>query len=406
MSETIPLSSEAAFAVPPIERKPVRSLVQLGFWAPSMAFLRRCKEAGIQLHLLRLGLENKKASPTSALTSEGGVVLWSEVGVEAGLKRIVEFTRHVNADALCTNDELSLFWLAQNRDLFEPVCRLMVSPAESIERLLEKSEQTKLAQQAGFHVLQSWLLQTIADSDQIPEGAFPICLRPTRINTVHPGFKARKINSRAEIGSFLSSLQWSSPLLAQPYCIGPNIVLHSVRSLSGEILQTESFLAYRKYRGFALSIQRIKTPDPLRDAAMRFAELANINGPFHFDLLKDASTGEIYFLEINCRMGGTTAKAVKLGYDEPMLALAAYGLIPPHPPQPLKQRTRVTGKRALVAQVLSMLKQGPGDMDFPRHSRWRTAATALRELTTVPDALVSWQDMQGTLHYLRYGGGT
>ena len=56
--------------------------------------------------------------------------------------------------------------------------------------------------------------------------------------------------------------------------------------------------------------------------AQRFVESEGLTGPFHFELagLKSADH-RIYFLEINCRLGGTTAKVMQLGYDEPGLLL-------------------------------------------------------------------------------------
>lgn len=384
--------------------RPLRNLVQLGFWAPGMAFVRRCRDAGIAVHLLHV--TDQQPHPgrvSSALASAAESLSWSQIGSDAGLDRIAAFARSVNADAIATIDEFSLLWLARNRDRFEPHCRILASPATSIERLLEKSEQTSLARQAGFQLLESWLLHSPADAGLIRAAAFPVCLRPTYINSVEPPFKARRIASPQDLRDFVAATTWRDhPLLAQPFRFGPNLVLHGVRTPSGVFLALQGFRAYRKYSGFALSLERCDLPGSVMDAARRFADLATIDGPFHFDLLE--SDGVIYFLEVNFRMGGTTAKVVRLGYDEPMLALAAYGLRPPLTPPPLPAARRVTGKRMLLGQALSALRRPAGDMDFPQRSRAWTLATALREFLTVPDALLSRRDFRGSLWYLRRGG--
>lgn len=397
-----PLTSEVSLSGP---TRPIRHLVHVGFWAPSMAFLRRCNEAGIQVHLLRHGNWPQRVPlPSNAITSDGGALRWEEINTPEGMERIVAFTQGVQADAICSDDEFMLYWLASHRHRFEPGCTVMASSAEAIARLMEKSEQVQLAREAGFQVLPSWLLHTRAEADAIPASSFPLCLRPTHINSVTPPFKAHRVDSAAGLHAFLSTLTWTSPLLAQPFCLGPNLVLHGVRSTSGEVLSLECFRAYRKYRGFALSIERMHLPADLRQAAERFAHLANLHGPFHFDLLQSAETGEIFFLEVNYRIGGTTPKVIHLGYDEPMLALAAFGLEPPHRPDALRASRRVTGKRMVAGQIYHTLRHGAGMLDFPQYSRLRIIPSGLWEFFTVPDAILSRKDVRGSLFYLRRGG--
>lgn len=400
--EIRPLGTTAKMPI----KKRVRSLVQLGFWAPGMVFVRRCSEAGVAVHLLRVSAKGDAHERVStALASDGGCIRWEEIGTEAGLDRIVAFVHSVEADALCAVDEFSLYWLAQNRHRFEPRCTVMASPAHAIHRLMEKSEQTLLAKAAGFQLLDTWLLHTPADEQHIPESAFPICIRPTRMNSVLPSFKALRIDSRSALREFLASTRWNeSPLLAQPWCLGPNIVLHVARTPAGKITAMQGFRAYRKFQGFALSLERCELSGAVIDAALRFAQLSEIDGPFHFDLIESAATDEIFFLEVNYRMGGTTAKAVSLGYDEPMYALEAYGLAAPHMPAPLRGSRRVTSKRMLIAQLFSALKRAPGGLDFPHGSRLWIIATAVVEFFRVPDALLSLKDLRGSLWYLRRGG--
>ena len=370
-----------------------------------MAFIRRCRDAGIAMHLLQFQNPAKRQKPTSAIASQGAAMPWSEVGTRAGLDRIVNFAHTVKADAICTADEFSLYWLAASRELFEPDCRIMSSPAASLERLMDKSEQTKIARDVGFQVLDSWLLHSAADLASIPAGAFPVCIRPTYMNSVLPPFRARRIESGQDLAAFLATLTWgASPFLVQTFCLGPNIVVHGVRNEDGAIAALQGFHAYRKYNGFALSMERCELPASVQESTSQFARVADIHGPFHFDLIQSAATGKIFFLEVNFRMGGTTAKVVRLGYDEPMMALAAFGLEPPRTPPPLRWRRRVTGKRMLVGQILSSFTHPPGELDFPQRTRWETAVSGMREMLSVPDALLSWGDVTGSLWYLRHGG--
>jgi len=387
------------------ETKPLHNLLMVGLWPFMFSFARRCHEAGIAVHTIRIANE-QLARPRQApwLTSQGGTILRSEIGTDAALQRVVSFAHAVKADAICTVEESTLQWLVKNRSLLEPGCRLMAPSTPTFNRLLDKAEQIQLAQQSGFPLLDSWWLHSHADADAIPQTAFPICLRPTGFKSVQPNFKAERLDSPEDLRAFLASRTWTSaPLVAQPYCHGPNIVLHAVRSASGEMQAVEAFRAYKKCNCLALSLERCDLPDAIIHSAKRFAELASLHGPFHFDLIQSAHTGEIFFLEVNGRMGGTSAKIQGLGYDEPMLAFSAFGLAPPRQPRPLKRGRRATSKRTLVAQILASLKRPPGPLDFPQASRSRSAWSNFVEALTVPDPLLSWRDPRGTWLYLFRG---
>jgi len=58
----------------------------------------------------------------------------------------------------------------------------------------------------------------------------------------------------------------------------------------------------------------------------------------------------------------------------------------------------------LAGQILSSFKRDPGELDFPHRTRWQTAVSGMREMLSVPDALLSWRDVTGSLWYLRHGG--
>ncbi len=410
-NEVEPLETrDAGIAGGTEDTRRVLNLVQLGFWAPSMAFLRRCQQAGIHTHLMPLSDENPAGEvqarhlPSAALTSLGDSIPWGIEKSPQALEQVLRFVRSVKAEAISSDDEATLLWLARHRAELEPDCRVMASPVAAIERLMQKSEQSALAKAAGFSVLPTWLVAPGEDGTLLPDADFPVCLRPTRMNSVEPPFKAERIADRSELNAFLGQLAWTSPLIAQPFCLGPNLVLHGVRRADGTMLAMSCFRTVCKHRGFALTIEPCELPEAVRQAAERFAALADLQGAFHFDLLQSADSGEVYFLEVNFRMGGTTAKVVRLGYDEPMLALAAFGLAAPQKPPKLPQARRVTGKRMLTGRLLDSLLHPAGALDYPMSSRWGRFWSSAAQWVTVPDALLSWKDIRGSLWYLRRGG--
>jgi biotin carboxylase len=389
------------------EMRRISRIVVMGFDVPRMAFARRCREAGLQVHLLDVVDRDRKFRRHCASVEAGGeVMMRDQIGRPEGLEQVRDYVRKVGAEALLTIDEFSLIWLARNRELFEPDCRLMAPEAAVLEHLLYKQEQTSLAREAGFHVLDTWLFQGPDDTDQVPDEAYPLCLRPTYPNTVTPMFKAEVVASREELRGFLGSfIAIKSPIIGQPFRVGPNLVVHGVRS-EGGMLAMRGFLAYRKFRGLTLCLGETSIPPELEASCRKFAEMSSLVGPFHFELLRSDRDARTYFLEINARLGGTTAKAVRLGFDEPMLALASYGLATPRVPRPLVAHAATTGKRMLLKSIISNVLHGPGEIDYPQANRWSEIASMLGELAFTKEAVLSIRDLRGSLWYAtRLGGG-
>src|SRR5690606_1311455 len=77
--------------------------------------------------------------------------------------------------------------------------------------------------------------------------------------------------------------------------------------------------------GVAITLKPQRTDPSLLDRCRHFVDMLGYVGVYHFDLLKDERSDAAYFLEINGRLGGTTAKVHAYGYDEPAMLLRAFG---------------------------------------------------------------------------------
>jgi biotin carboxylase len=382
---------------------PVSRIVIIGFWSPCLAFARRVKQAGVAVHLIDLADEPTEFRRHSdALEPEGDVLLWRDAKTPKGLEQVVAFVNRVGADAIITADEYTQLWLAKNRDRFEPACRVLAPSAEALEIILKKPEQTDLARQSGFNVLPSWELETRADSGVIPKEFFPVCVRPGEPDSVQPEFKAMVLDSPRDLQQFLNRTEWKgAPLVVQPYCFGPNVVVHGVRGEDGHMIALRAFLAYRKSRGFAVSLRSCRLPADVRAACVKFVQMSNITGAFHYDLLQSARSGRMYFLEVNVRMGGTTAKVMGMGYDEPMLLLNSFGLAAPQEaPSLSKDERNVTGKRLAIAQLVDTLRQRHDPLSYPNRSWLVDVFSGLWETVSVPDVHFNWRDLRGSLWYM------
>jgi hypothetical protein len=369
-----------------------------------LSFSRRCRESGISVHLMDIRPQGHKSRHVPFwIHAEREALARTHIGTEAGLEQVRRFVTSAEADGVISADELTLCWLARRRDVFEPRCRVMAPPADVLDRLLSKSVQAEIAADAGFDVLPTWHIRNTADPWNIPEQEFPICVRPTYPNSVGPGFKVKVLAGRNELMSWLASLHtMDRPLIAQPFRFGPNVIVHGARALSGELLALTAYRTARKYQGLAQSIERIVMPDDLEDCCRRFIGMSGTVGPFHFDLLESAAERRTYFLEMNIRMGGSTAKVIGLGHDEPGLTIEAFGMAALLQPTVIREgRRRVTSKRSLVKQILDGLRnKDAGQLNYPLESRSATFLHALRELALVSDPSLSLRDPEGSALYL------
>jgi predicted ATP-grasp superfamily ATP-dependent carboligase len=273
----------------------------------------------------------------------------------------------------------------------------MIPQPAVLELLLDKAHQIDLARTCGFDLLPTWTLTSIEAIAGIPDTAFPVVIRPSLNDSARPNFKALVMDSREDLSRVYTATQWSRDPLVQPFRLGPNYVLHGVRSQSGEMLALRLFKAYRKYRGFTTSIAPVPFPAGLENAACKFVETEGLTGPFHFDLLGSDTDDRKYFLEINCRLGGTTAKVMQMGYDEPGLLLEAFNLQPPHPLPPLCVYSRATTISLNLVQALDALRNRRDPLAYPQPSRLRTILAAIREALTVHDGLLQLRDMHSLL---------
>ena len=362
----------------------VNSLVILGASAPLLSTARRFKNS-IKTHLIEL-LRGKPISHRHLDGIEPGNIAMDllKVGTAEGLALVKAFAQKVNADAILTDDDWALEWLAQNRSHFEPACRVLAPSRETLLNLWDKVYQVRLAEQCGFDVLPTYILYSTEDIAAIPDNAFPAVIRPSFLNSARPHFKARVLATRDEMRSLYLSTSWTHPPIVQRFCLGPNLVLNGVRAESGEWLGLRLFNVYRKFHGFSVSMKPIMLPAPMESAARLFVEEAGLTGPFHFELLASDKEQKAYFLEINCRLGGTTGKVIELGFDEPGLTLSAFGVAPAKSAPSLPTRHgQVTSLRLNLTQACCELLNRRDPLAYPQLPRARSCFAALQEALSV-----------------------
>lgn len=310
-------------------------------------------------------------------------------------------TMHGVAALTTLSEHLALKLCSCRKDGGFPGTHLLLNHPQIYSLLESKFEQWRLAEQSGFPVLPTWSF-AIGSAHEGLDIDYPVVFRPDVARLVRPMFKSHLVSSSSEALQFISSFSASaSGIIAQPFISGPNLVIHGARAVDGSWDHHEAFTTEIKYNGLAVSLKPYPLSTKLLECCRQFEKLTGINGVFHYDFVIDERRGSEYFLELNPRLGGTTAKVYAAGYDEPLHLLAA------HLPSVIKgalgnreQRRPVTSRIAAVKCALTVVRRPLSELDYPAGSRLKALASACKAMLTYSDEVFSFSDMPGNIAYL------
>lgn len=295
---------------------------------------------------------------------------------------------------ICVAEALSIkLWNAADR--WPDRVRLLLNSAATMNMLESKIEQIDLAQRAGFDVLPTTVLSAPASN---LSADFPLVLRPDRAS-LDASFKAEFISSKDALERFLAGRGTGAPpIVAQRFIRGPSLVVHGSRYADGRHGPLFAFVSKIKNAGVAVALEPRSLDPRVATACKRFADLAELRGAFHFDLMIDEVDQRIWFLEVNARFGGTTGKVFAAGYDEPMVMLRAHGLVECADGAP---RLHSVVNRVALARCLSNVFRGSASpIDYPYPDRRRLSMSALQAMLFCRDEVVSVRRLRTSMAFL------
>lgn len=384
--------------VPKIAGK-ISTIALFGEFGPSLLTAARSfRDAGIEVAVLEIGAG--KSSLWSNAVSRAALMRPDDVGTSAGISVINDFIQETNAQALLPLWEPHMLWLAVNQDLLPAECKFLMSGKETLLDIQSKHDQLPIARRSGFNTLPTWELFQKSDVCGIDPAAYPVCLRPSAPHEVQPQFKIELLQSPSKLKAFLEGRIWGpGPLLVQPFLPLPTVVVHGVRSESGELLALESFIAGMRFEAMSLELRPFPMDGRLAECCRNFANGVGMTGPFHFDLLYSGETSTFHYLEVNPRLGGTTDKVLRLGFDEPLLTLAAYGFdVRPHQYRGQKGRS-VINRRAMLKHISWILRGRLSPLDYPLVGPFRHLLLSILRLLWAKDSIASARDLRGTWRF-------
>lgn len=377
-------------------RSDIRPVVIGQFGPPTLTCIRSWGEQGFSVGMVVIQSKNV-VNPRSRYLTDFTILPPKKLYTDDGLKIVEEFLIKFRGSGITCVAESIACWLNDQRQSLPHGVEIWLPSNSTIKSVISKENQIETARKVGFNILPTYYInQDGKTSSPITSDHFPLCLRPTEGNTVSPSFKVRLINSPDELRAFIGSLhKLEEPIIAQPFMKLPNLVVHGARTLAGTSIGLQAFLVERKFEGVTLTIRPVPMEKGLRDKCIEFTHQFNITGNYHFEFLINSDNGTVYFLEINCRLGGTTAKVYACGYDEPLLALEAYGVKVKS--QDKIREVTVSSKQALLKYLYYTLRRELTPLDYPSEPSFIRVLKTIYGLLKYRDDVFSFRDLRGSL---------
>ena len=363
------------------------------FGPPALACLRSWGRAGMTPGMICIQGPDEPR-PASKYLADSICLSREDLYNSRGLSFITQFLEEFGASGLTCIDENIAQWLNREHLQLPDGVALWLPPNEMLQRVLDKVAQIEAARQVGLSVLPTYLFSGGNSIDKIPADHFPLCLRPSMPGSVKPSFKAFTVASLAELRSHLQTFEILAPIIGQPFVQLPNLIVHGARNCFGKIFVVKGFIADRKFEGLALTLRPVMLSEGFLDKCNAFIEKIALVGHYHFDFLVDDQSGEIYFLEINHRFGGTTAKALACGYQEPLYALQAQGI--DVSVDASVNHVTVSNIKALCKSALYAMTGRLTSLDYPEESTMKRIWSTLQCLALCRDEVFAWDDLHGT----------
>jgi len=380
----------------PSECCQVRPVIMGKFGPPTLTCVRSWGQRGFEVGMICIQEKNELRLYSRYLRFFT-ILPAEKLYTEDGIRKINAFLLEFEATGLVCISEKIACWINDHRQGFPTGVAIWLPTNNCIRRLVSKKEQIHVAQRVGFNVLPTYLIDKDLRSVQgIPLHSFPLCLRPSEPTKIKPSFKVLYFSCQRKLIEWVKRIDLiERPIVAQPFISGPNMVVHGARTLSGDTIGLQAFLAERKLEGLTLTIKPTNLSKDLSTKCIEFTNQFKVTGNYHFDFLIDEVTRTVYFLELNSRFGGTTAKVYACGYDEPSLALQAYGIV--NGKRQNMRNVTASSRQALLKYLYFTLRGNLTPLDYPTEPGPVRFTKTLYGLLTYRDDVFNFRDLKGSL---------
>lgn len=301
--------------------------------------------------------------------------------------------------------------------------RIALPSPSSLQMALDKHQTMSLAQQLDIPTPGSWLIQSAADLQQLPDNlSFPLVIKPAS-SIGDTGDKRQQLSvvyahSPQELQAQVEHFLLFGQVLVQQYIAGDGVGIELIAK-QGEIVQ--AFQHKRLHEvpltGGGSSLRESVEINPvLLDAASKLMQHTQWNGVAMVEFKHNPSDNSYALMEINGRFWGSLPLSIAAGADFPVLL---YQLMMGQPMTPGIVKTGVvTRKLSADLYWLELVLRRDGDPDMvtfpsmgrifrdlllmllPRHhfdvQQWRDPKPGFVDIQQIIGE--QWQRVKGILH--------
>lgn len=208
--------------------------------------------------------------------------------------------------------------------------KITMPDLDALERVLNKSKTTLLANQCHVPLPKSWNITKISDLDSHrKEFTYPIVIKPGRSISDNPERTSLTVcyaHTQEQLLKICTQLLQHTHLVLQSYFTGTGIGVEIIAD-HGEILY--SFQHQRLHEmplsGGGSSYRKSVDIDPiLLEASKKLIKALNWQGVAMVEFKKNLSSGEFILIEINGRFWGSLPLATAAGADFPYMLYQLY----------------------------------------------------------------------------------
>ena len=325
---------------------------------------------------------SKHATPLHKLKSVDLVRVTSmRDNAEKTLTELNDIYKKIKASAILPLNDSAL-WLC-NRLSANPDINVAGPTGVRAQFSLDKRLQIRAAQEAGFNVPETFVIEEMADTAKIV--SFPVVVKSARAIAEYNGKPLEKesmwfCKDKEEFNRAIGAWSKKQPLLVQTVHVGTGEGLFGFATDNDIIMWT----AHQRIRMMnpkgsgASACRAIPITDHPLDCAKDMLLKLQWRGMFMIEMLRDKN-GKLWFVEVNGRSWGSTALALRMGFDYPAWTVMQK-LDPTFVPQQPKPREYVVC-RHLGREFIHILQvlRGPSSKAIPNWPPfWRSFFNVFR----------------------------
>jgi predicted ATP-grasp superfamily ATP-dependent carboligase len=296
------------------------------------------------------------------------------------VETVLDFVNRNAVDLVVPVTDWTLLPLSEARERFQPICKVALSSASSIEQVSDKYQTLQIAKSIGIKTPQTWLIESSGDLESFRGTSFPLVVKDR--------FSLRWRGGRLVLGGVsyaYSKEELESQVNQRLEAVGDVLVQEFI---AGVGIGFSCFVANEEVR-LLFQWKRVREVDPRGSASScresvpldeqikkdsgQLVRRIGFEGIAMVEYKKAAAQPDPVLMEINGRPWGSLALPIASGVDYPRYLIDWY-LRGALPPKNKTYRTCITCRR-MVGELthLTNVRAGkPGDWPLPYPGFWST----------------------------------